>query len=311
MDLTPFERYRDIIDDWDAFAEALARPLPYCVWANRLRAPAARVEEWLVRCDLDIAPLEWCAGAWRVHMHEETPPLGTLLPYLTGLYHTQEEVSLLPSWLLAPAAGERVLDTCAAPGGKTAHLAMQMHNRGTVIANDRSSKRMRALRATIDRLGLLNVSMMHYDAANFPRDIGTFDRILVDVPCSCEGTTRKNPHVFEQLARIDHASMGGLQAAILRRALEQLRPGGRLVYSTCTYAPEENECVVQQALEETGWEAYELEECEVPGFQAADGLLSWHGQSFDATMTRAMRVWPHHEDTGGFFVASIRRRADP
>lgn len=305
MDDTIFERYRDLIDDWGAFTEALARPLPSCVWANTTRARADEVERWLARCGLEATRLSWCDHAWRIE--GDALDLGTLMPYQAGLYHTQEEVSLIPSWLLAPSPDDRVLDTCAAPGGKTAHLAAQMQGRGTVIANDRSYKRMRALRGTLDRLGLANVTMTVHDAANLPAEVGAFDRALVDVPCSCEGTSRKNPRVLVDCKRYDYDTMGKLQSAILTRALQLLRPGGELVYSTCTYAPEENECVIEDALAAFGRERVEIEPIEIPGFQVTAGLVSWSGRALDARLTRAVRVWPHHNDTGGFFVAKMRR----
>ena len=306
-DTEPLERYREIVDDWGALTEALARPLPLCVWANTLRASVEDVERWLVRCGLELTPLGWCPGAWRVE--DPGVELGTLLPYLSGLIHIQEEASLLPSLVLRPAPGERILDTCAAPGGKAAHIAVQMRNQGTLVANDRSHARSRALRSIIDRLGLLNTTMLQYDAANLPRDVGTFDRALVDAPCSCEGTSRKNPRALEVAGELDHGSLGRLQRAITRRALEQLRPGGLLAYSTCTYAPEENECVVQDVLESFDQGRAELVPIELPGFQAGSGLVSWQGRAFVPEMKRALRVWPHHQDTGGFFVALIRRTA--
>lgn len=305
LDLTIFERYRDLIDDWDAFTDSLHRPLPGCVWANTLRTTPAELEQWLERLGLMPQPLTWCEGAFRLGNEQED--IGTKLPYLVGLMHTQEEVSLIPSWVLGVQPGDRVLDTCAAPGGKTAHMAVQMENRGTIIANDRSFGRLRALRNVIDRFGLLNISMMTYDAANFPRAIGRFDRALVDVPCSCEGTTRKNPRVLEKCKRFDYVSMGRLQQAILRRALEQVRPGGSLVYSTCSYAPEENEMVVQAALDEFGWERVSIEPIALPGFTTQAGLEHWAGKTFHPSMRNAIRAWPHHNDSGGFFVALIRR----
>lgn len=305
LDLTIFERYRDLIDDWEAFTESLHRPLPGCVWANTARITAAELERWLERLGLEPQSLSWCEGAYR--LGNDAEDVGTKLPYLVGLMHTQEEVSLIPSWVLGVQPGERVLDTCAAPGGKTAHMAVQMQNRGTILANDRSFGRLRALRNVIDRLGLLNVSMLSYDAANFPRAIGRFDRVLVDVPCSCEGTTRKNVGVLEKCKTFDYVSMSRLQQAILRRALEQVRPGGTLVYSTCSYAPEENEMVLQGALDDFGWERVEIAPIALPGFQTQAGLTHWAGKNFHPTIENAIRAWPHTNDSGGFFVALIRR----
>jgi NOL1/NOP2/sun family putative RNA methylase len=306
-----FDRYKELLgDEWDAFIASLHEPLPLCLWTNTTRLSVEEMQTWLERCELaDIAtPLSWHEGAWRVPAVEDRP-LGTLLPYLTGLYHLQEEVSLIPGYMLAPRPHERVLDTCAAPGGKTAQLAIQMQNTGTVVANDRSHGRLRAMRSIIDRLGLLNVSMSHYNAANFPRDMGTFDRVLVDVPCSCEGTSRKNRRVLESIQHFDFDNQSRLQTAILRRGLDKLRPGGTLAYSTCTYAPEENERVVHQALEDAGREEFELlHPPKLEGFVTSPGLTQWRDERYGDDLTRCMRIWPHQNDTGGFFIALIARR---
>jgi 16S rRNA C967 or C1407 C5-methylase (RsmB/RsmF family) len=301
-DLSRFERYRDLIGDWSAFADAMRRPLPACVWANPLRLNRGALAGWFDACGVQTREVPWSEDALRIVGH---PPLGNLFPYMTGLCHVQEEVSLLPSTALAPRPGERVLDTCAAPGGKAAHAAAQMRNQGTLVANDRSFGRLRAVRGTIDRLGLTNVAVTCANAAGFTLGVGRFDRAMVDAPCSSEGTARKNRRVFFDAAP-DYAALGGLQRAILKRALELVRPGGRVVYSTCTFAPEENERVVHQALGELGFEVavvpYRPE-----GLVCSPGLTSWEGQEFGAQLANAVRVWPHQQDTGGFFVAVLER----
>lgn len=298
----PFERYRPIIADWEAFQAALERPLPVCIWANPLKTTPARLEALLARQGIEVEPLTWRPGAYRLL---NTPRPGSRMPYLAGLYHIQEEVSLLPTHLLDLKPGQRVLDTCAAPGNKTAQIATDLKNTGTVIANDRNFRRMRPLGRTMDRLGIFNTSLITADAANLPREIGTFDRILVDAPCSCEGTSRKNsePH---QATDSDFRLLGPVQRSILKRAVELCRPGGKIVYSTCTYAPEENEAVVDSILQEFG-SILEVLPAQIPGFPAEPGLIEWQGQSFDARLRHCLRVYPHNHDTGGFFVAVLQR----
>lgn len=305
MDLTRLERYAEIVDDWGAMCAALARPLPYCVWANTLRHVPEDVSAWLTRCAVAHEPVAWTQGVFKTH--GEHPPLGTSLPFLTGMMHIQEEVSIIPSLLLGARPGERVLDMCCAPGGKTAHLAVMMENRGTLVANDKSYGRLRALRSIIDRLGLLNVVMTSSNAANLPGEVGTFDRVLADVPCSCEGTSRKHPKILRDTTPLERPHR--LQRAILRRALELVRPGGRVVYSTCTYAPEENEMVVEHALSSLEEGYAEIAEISLPGFTFAQGLTQWGEETFRPSMARTMRVYPHLQDTGGFFVAVLERRA--
>lgn len=303
-----FERYRPLIDDWPAFIEALSRPLPVCVWANPLRISARELAERLACGGLDPRPLSWWPGAFRVAAfgHDGDAGPGARFEYIAGLYHVQEEVSLLPPRLLEPRPGERVLDLCAAPGGKTAQIAVALGNRGTVVANDRDFGRLTTLRSTLDRLGVANVTATRSDGANYPPEAGLFDRVLVDVPCTCEGTSRKSPEVLEHIGPGSSLRLQGVQKALLRKAAQLTRPGGRIVYSTCTYAPEENEEVVAAVMEELPG-VLRLEPAQMPGLRTRPGLTRWEGRSFPPEMERALRIWPHDNDTGGFFVAVLEK----
>ncbi len=313
MDLSPFERYRPLVDDWDAFAAALARPLPATIWTNTLRTTPERLSAWLARDGTLAEPIAWCPGAFRLSGARP----GKSLAYISGHLHIQEEVALIPVILLDPRPGERLLDLCAAPGNKTVQAAVRMEDRGTVIANERGLHRIGVLRRNLERLGITCAAVTVGDAANLPRDAGTYDRVLADVPCSCEGTTRKNPEVLRRLGRIKRRAGG--QLAILRKAVQLARPGGRIVYSTCTYAPEENEGVVGALLREAAPGSLRLLPARVEGLKTVPGLTAWRDERhpgggqmerWDDQLELAMRVWPHHNDTGGFFVAVIEKLAD-
>ncbi|HEX6386077.1 MAG TPA: RsmB/NOP family class I SAM-dependent RNA methyltransferase [Anaerolineae bacterium] len=300
----PFSRYRPLIDDWDAFQAAIQRPLPTCIWTNTLRTTPARLQALLAADGLPLEPVSWYPGAFTL-----PPDFGPGLhwQYLAGLYQVQEEVALLPVVLLDPQPGERILDLCAAPGNKTAQLAIALRNQGTVVANDWNPGRMRAVRQTLDRLGLVNVSLTTVDGANYPKEAGLFDKVLVDVPCTGEGTCRKDPGVIERTGASFSNRMIGAQRALLRKAVQLCRPGGRIVYATCTFAPEENEMVVDDILRETGSHTLRLLPAEVPGFTTSPGITEWHGRAFDDSLRLTMRVWPHQNDTGGFFVAVVEK----
>ena len=301
VDITPFERYRPIIDDWTAFAETLQRPLPTCVWTNTLRATPGEVEAHLREVGLDPEPLPWLDHAFRLPADVSA---GNQLGYVTGRFHVQEEASLLPVPLLDPQPGERVLDLCAAPGGKTAQMGVRMQNRGTIVANDISYGRLASLRGTLDRLGLANVTATAFDGASYPAESGTFDRVLVDAPCSCEGTSRKHPSVIDPWASMPDIT--GLQSALLRKAVQRCRPGGRIVYSTCTYAPEENEQIVDGVLRRYD-DILRVVPARLDGVTMSPGLQHWNGHTFRPALADTMRVWPHQNDTGGFFVAVLER----
>lgn len=300
-----FNRYRPIIDDWPSFIDALNRPLPICIWANTARISPNLLLERLTSDGIDAEPVEWYAGAFRLSADVK---IGNRLEYLVGLCHAQEEVALIPAVLLDPQPGERVLELCAAPGNKAAQMSLRMQQRGTVIANDFNHNRMRALRRNVERLGLLNVSATLCEAVSYPKQPQSFDRVLVDVPCSCEGTSRKSPEV---LSHGDTSNLERLQYGILRRGLQLCKPGGRVVYSTCTYAPEENEMVVQAALDSLQPKIQaRILEANLPGLKWSPGLERWEGTAFRADMRNTIRIYPHQNDTGGFFLAVIEKLGD-
>lgn len=297
-----FARYRSLVDDWAAFQESLFRPLSVCIWANPLRVTPDQLADIFSTEGIRSEPLAWHPGGRQ--LEPDFRP-GYHWAFLAGLYHTQEAVSMLPVLLLDPQPGERVLDLCAAPGNKTAQIAVRLANQGTVIANDISSGRMRAARQTFERLGLLNISTTTADGNNYPPAAGLFDKILVDVPCSCEGTTRKEPNIIERTGEAVSCKKSGSQKALLRKAVQLCRPGGRIVYATCTYAPEENELVVDAVLR--AHPSVRLVSAEIEGLKTSAGITAWQGQTLDPSLRLARRLWPHHNDTGGFFIAVLEK----
>ncbi|RME70206.1 MAG: methyltransferase domain-containing protein [Chloroflexi bacterium] len=304
LNLTTIQRYQPIIDDWPAFCDALSRPLPTAIWANPLRITPQKLADLLAADGIPFEPLAWHPGGFQ--LPADFKP-GRHWAYLAGLYQTQEAVAAVPVLLLDPQPGERVLDLCAAPGNKTAQMAVKMNSTGTVIANDINAGRMRAARQIQERLGLVNVSTTVYNGASYPNNAGLFDKILVDAPCSCEGTSRKDPDVLTRAGPDVSARAADLQLALLRRAVHLCKPGGRIVYATCTYAPEENELVIHRLLEEFGPDVLHLLPARLDGFTASPGLTRWDGRALHPSLAQTMRIWPHQNDTGGFFVALLAR----
>jgi 16S rRNA C967 or C1407 C5-methylase (RsmB/RsmF family) len=210
----------------------------------------------------------------------------------------------MPVRMLAPHAGHRVLDLCAAPGNKTVQLALVLGNRGTLIANDIKMVRLSAVHDQCRRLGLLNVSTTGHDGSVYPVDDAQFDRILVDAPCTAEGKARRG---YMRASKPGFRSwVAGQQRALLRRALELCRPGGRIVYATCTFAPEENEAVISDLLTTMDGRVRAIApDFEVPG--AAPGLASFDGARYHRDLRHARRLWPQRTDTGGFFAVTLER----
>jgi NOL1/NOP2/sun family putative RNA methylase len=298
--MNPLDRYEDLVDDYEAFRAACDRPLPSAVRVNTIKTTVERARAALDEEGVAYEPTDWHPGVLRLDDHSP----GTNWPYFHGWLHGQEEVSALPALALDPRPGERVLDTCAAPGSKTTQLAALMDDEGTLVGNDNNLGRLSALRHNAERLGVTNLAVTRQDARNFslkPFDFETFDRVLVDAPCSCEGTCRKNPDVLDQWTMAHVEGLTGVQKGILRRAVQATREGGRVVYSTCTFAPEENEAVVDYVLER--------EDCRVVPYesplQTAPGVTAWDGETFDESLTDAHRVYPHLNDTGGFFSVAL------
>ena len=299
--MNPIERYEPLVDDPAAFRAACDRPLPSVVRTNGIAASPTRVREAFDEEGVVYEPVDWHDGLFR--LPEGNP--GGNWPYVHGWIHGQEEVSVLPGLALDARPGDRVWDACAAPGSKTTQVADAMDDTGTLVANDSNLGRLSALRHNAERLGVTNAVVTNGDARNFslkPLAFDAFDRALVDAPCSCEGTCRKNPDVLDEWT-LDHVhGIAGVQKGILARAVQATRPGGTVVYSTCTFAPEENEAVLNHVLRE--------EDCDLVAFdlplETTHGVTEWDGEAYDERVTRAHRVYPHFNDTGGFFCAKLR-----
>lgn len=296
--------YQDIMPSGD-WRWVLDEPLPTCFWANTLKLSPDRLAELLDESAVTYTRLPWYDLGF---MTTDTVSLGRSWQYLSGLLQIQEAVSMLPGALMAASPGDRVLDLCAAPGNKTAQIAVSMNNQGTLVANDKSYERLRAMGQIQKRLGLLNMSVSVSDARYYPATPGFFDKVLADVPCSCEGTFRKGKRRYTPPNKAASIAMSKLQLPILRKAIAACKVGGRIVYSTCTFSPYENEVVVQRALEDMGGNVI-LRKVEMPHLEFSPGLQAYHGMTFDISMLNCMRIWPQQNNTGGFFVAVMEKCA--
>lgn len=229
-------------------------------------------------------------------------PASACLLHWLGAYYIQDPVSLLPVDALEPATGETVLDLCAAPGGKSLYLAERVGPDGSVVANEPVFRRRRSLNTNVQRLGGHNVIVTAYDGRNVPES-ERFESILVDAPCTGEGTIRgEQPGMARRPAR-EHERLAAKQFALARKAYRLLAPGGRLVYATCSYAPEENEAVLSRLLDSTDarLEPIDMDRPHDPG------TTSWQGEQYGDALRHVWRCYPHHYGGGGMVLGRIRK----
>lgn len=294
------DRYRGIVPGWDRFLEAAGTPEPTAIRVRTGRISPEALVRRLEASGFRLEPLPAVPAFRRIV--EEPYPVSQTLEHWLGLFYIQQAVMGLPAAALGARPGERVLDLCAAPGGKTTHLADLMGDRGALVAVDVSDKRLRGLLGNVYRVGHPGVVAVAADGRNLPGG-AAFDRVLVDAPCSAEGNlrTRGGEPQPRDASFVEHVT--SVQEHLLRRAVGLTRPGGRVLYATCTFAPEENEGVVDRVLREVP-AALEPIPLDAPH---APGLVRLGRRAFDPSLERAWRVWPHQLDSGGLFMALLRK----
>jgi 16S rRNA (cytosine967-C5)-methyltransferase len=264
---------------------------PLTVRANRLRLSRDQLRATLAGQGVETEPTRHAPDGLVV---TEGNPLHAEAN--DGSFFVQDEASQLVSVVVAARAGERVLDLCASPGGKTTAMAADMSDTGVVVASDVRSRRLQLLHDTIDSSGARHVHVVHVPASGALPFRVAFDRVLVDAPCSGLGTVRRDPDIRWRRAESDIATLARDQLALLARAAAVVAPGGRLVYATCSSEPEENEQVVDRFLEQqTGFEPIDLR-----GESAIlEPLLDDRGM---------MRTLPSAHGLEAFFAAALIRR---
>lgn len=248
----------------------------------------------------------WCPSAFLLS-GEERP--GKHPFHRAGLYYLQEPSAMAAAEILAPQPGERVLDLAASPGGKTTHLAALMQGKGMLIANEIKEKRLGQLVMNVERWGAPNVIITNESPERLVERFGDgFDRVLLDAPCSGEGMFRKDASAPTFWSEAMIAGCAARQIVLLRLAARLVRPGGYLLYSTCTFAPEENEEVIATFLEEH----LEFRVIPIPKFEGAmGGQASWLSRnvspSIQASLDGALRLFPHRVPGEGHFLCLLER----
>lgn len=287
-------------------ANEIARPIT--IRTNTLKTRRRDLAQALVNKGVNLQPI----GSWTkvgLQIFDSQVPIGATPEYLAGHYILQAASSFLPVMALEPQENERILDMAAAPGGKTTYISALMKNTGCVFANDANKARTKSLIANIHRLGCKNTIVCNYDAREFPKVIGGFDRVLLDAPCSGTGVIAKDSSVKVSRTEKDFMQIPHLQKQLLLSAIDSVDAnsptGGVIVYSTCSIAVDENEAVVDYALRKR------------PNVKLVDtgltigkeGFTSYRGKHFNPKIALTRRYYPHTYNVDGFYVAKFKKIA--
>ncbi|WP_407860009.1 16S rRNA (cytosine(1407)-C(5))-methyltransferase RsmF [Enterobacter pseudoroggenkampii] len=284
----------------DDFIAACQRPLRRSIRVNTLKISVDDFLALVSPYGWQLTPVPWCAeGFWIERDDEASLPLGSTAEHLSGLFYIQEASSMLPVAALFTDGNspERVMDVAAAPGSKTTQIAARMGNQGAILANEFSASRVKVLHANISRCGIHNVALTHFDGRVFGAALPeAFDAILLDAPCSGEGVVRKDPDALKNWSVESNLEIAATQRELIESAFHALRPGGTLVYSTCTLNRDENEdvCLWLKANYSDAVEFLPLNDL----FASAQEAVTPEG---------FLHVFPQIYDCEGFFVARLRK----
>lgn len=287
-------------EDYEAFLAGFDGQRQYGLRVNTLKM---NLEEFERIAPFHLKKVPWISNGY-FYEAEDAPAKHPF--YSAGLYYLQEPSAMTPASRLKVQPGERVLDLCAAPGGKATELGAALQGEGLLVANDINTARARALLRNLELFGISNSFVTneppHVLAERFPE---FFHKIMVDAPCSGEGMFRKNPAVVDSWQEKGPEYFSKLQREIIVQATDMLLPGGMMFYSTCTFSPLENEKTITHLLKERpDMEVIPMEDYE--GF--AEGLTSYRGEVFDESCKLCRRIWPHKMSGEGHFMALLHKK---
>ncbi len=233
--------------------------------------------------------------------------IGNCVEHFLGYFYSQEPASMIPPIVLNPKPNELILDMAASPGSKTSQIAALMNNKGLIFANDVRIDRVKILKINLQRMGVSSVIITRKDGRNYKKNPEMFDKVLLDAPCSAEGAIRKKWSIINKWNLGVINKLSRIQKDLIAAAFTALKPGGALVYSTCTLAPEENERVVNYLLEK--FENAKAVPFKIKGLKTRPGIAEWHNEKYDKSIKSCARVYPQDNDTEGFFIAKVVKKA--
>jgi tRNA (cytosine49-C5)-methyltransferase len=302
------ERYTSLTD-FEEFKKYSLQFVRKAIRVNTLKISVPELKKRLQK-EWKLTQVPWCReGFWIEHGAKEEEKkrrdIGNLPEHVLGYIYSQEAASMLPPLVLQPQPGETVLDMCAAPGSKTTQLGQYMKDQGLLVANDADYKRIASLALNVQRCGLTNTVITHMQGHRFKYCNMQFDKILLDAPCSGTGTICKSYRAVLDWSPNLVKKLAGLQKQLIQVTFGLLKPGGIMVYSTCTCEPEENEGVVSYLLEKE--KTAQLKPITL-AIKKSEPFKEFEGVTFAPDIHKCLRIWPQDNNTEGFFVAKIEKK---
>ena len=297
------ERYFQFLgeDQTKQLLNANEKPLTPSIRVNTIKIERDSLKNRLENKGFKLEPIDWISYGFKI---KNAPfNLGSTHEYLQGFYYLQSIAPMLPVHILNPKPNDIVVDMCAAPGGKATHLAQKMNNEGNLILIERNKNRIPALEFNLRRMGISNSIVINNDAVNLSKMNLKADKILLDAPCTGEGLIRQDPSRKKSKKQRDIDKMSIIQKKLLKTGLNSLNLGGRLLYSTCSIAPEENEIVLDDVLRNNS----HFSVIKIPNKYGVDGLIEVYNRELRGDIKYSQRLYPHLHDTIGFFVSLIEK----
>tara|TARA_Y100000310_G_scaffold111916_1_gene110324 strand:+ start:13263 stop:14216 length:954 start_codon:yes stop_codon:yes gene_type:complete len=295
-------------EDVEKFFETAKTKPRKSIRVNTLKISPEKLKKRLEEKGWKLSEIKNHPEILRIESQLQPGELGKTKEHLLGYYYVQEITSMMPIIALKPNSDDILLDCCAAPGSKTTQAAGLMNNQGTVLANDLNIGRIRILSANLERQSITNTIITRHDAVTLSQKLRklnlTFDKILIDAPCSGEGNIRVSPRTYLEWSENLLKSLSRKQKKIASEILTLLKPGGEIIYSTCTHSPEENEEVVQYLLDNNP--NLEIQPINLP-IKSRPGITSWKNKKFHQSLKLAHRIYHHDNDMEGFFLCKIKK----
>lgn len=290
------------LTNWEEFSTCSLTFLRRSIRVNTLKMDINTLKNRLIKQGWILTQIPWCEEGFWVEHETGRRDIGNVIEHTLGYFYVQESASMIPPVVLKPQPGEIILDMCASPGSKTTQIAQYMKNKGILVSNDYKGMRLAPLGINSQRMGITNQIISLSEG----QTIGNiqFDRILVDAPCSGTGTIRKSLKTLRIWNTNMVKRLSITQKNLLENAYHLLKPGGTMVYSTCSLEPWEDEAVIDFIISK--YHDLSVESFELP-LKRGTPITEFEGFKYSDEVKKCLRIWPQDNDTEGFFVTKLKK----